>query len=131
MFYFTLSSPLLLMAEDEQPTNGDVVDYKYFSLDPDIVTNYDKSGRRLGYIRLSIELLTNSAANFKIVEKNAPLIRDRIITIMGEQSEKEIKSITERDIIRMRCLLEVNEVISVVTGVRPVQDLHFTTFLYQ
>ena len=92
------------------------LDYQYYPLEPDIITNYVKAGKRIGYVRISVELLVNSSANFATVEKNAPLIRDRIITILGEQNEKEIKSAAEREAIRLRCLLEVNEVTAAVTG---------------
>lgn len=130
VFYFTLFSPLsLIAAEGDSNSNGP--DYQYFPLEPDIITNYVKPGKRIGYVRVSVELLVNSSANFATVEKHAPLIRDRIITILGEQNEKEIKSFAEREAIRLRCLLEVNEVLAAVIGSQPVQDLYFTKFLYQ
>jgi len=118
------------LAAEEQPNNTGI-DYQYFSLDPDIITNYIKPGKRIGYVRVSVELLVDSATNYALVEMHAPLIRDRIITVLGEQNEKEIKSNLEREAIRMRCLLEINEVISAVSGIRPVRDLHFTKYLYQ
>ena len=130
VFYFTLLSPLSLMAEDEVASNNGV-DYQYYPLEPDIITNYVKAGKRIGFVRISAELLVNSKTNFAVVEKHAPLIRDRIITILGEQNEKEIKSAAEREAIRLRCLLEINDVVAAVAGARPVQDLFFTTFLYQ
>jgi len=130
VFYFTLLSPLSLMAEDEVVSNNGV-DYQYYPLEPDIITNYVKAGKRIGFVRISAELLVNSKTNFAVVEKHAPLIRDRIITILGEQNEKEIKSSAEREAIRLRCLLEINDVVAAVAGVRPVQDLFFTSFLFQ
>ena len=125
VFYFTLLSPLSIMAED----NNNEVDYQYYPLNPDIITNYVKVGKRIGFVRISAELLVNSKNDFSLVEKHAPLIRDRIIT--GEHNEKEIKSAAEREEIRLRCLLEINDVVAAITGTRPIQDLFFTTFLYQ
>jgi len=127
VFYFTLLSPLSIMAED----NNNEVDYQYYPLNPDIITNYVKVGKRIGFVRISAELLVNSKNDFSLVEKHAPLIRDRIITIIGEHNEKEIKSAAEREEIRLRCLLEINDVVAAITGTRPIQDLFFTTFLYQ
>ena len=130
VFYFTLLSPFPILAvEGAASENG--IDYQYYPLEPDIITNYVKSGKRIGYVRISAELLVNSSTNFETVGRHSPLIRDRIITILGEQNEKEIKSFSEREAIRLRCLLEINEVIAAVNGTRPVQDLHFTKFLYQ
>ena len=62
---------------------------------------------------------------------NAPLIRDRIITIFGEQNESQIKSNSERDAIRQRCLTEVNDVLFEFIGTRPVENLLFTKYLDQ
>ena len=108
-----------------------VIDYQYFQLDPDIITNYIKPGKRIGYIRVTIELMVKSASDYAIVEMHDPLIRDRIISILGEQDEGEIKSITEREIIRLRSLNEINDVLFAVTGQKPVADLLFTKYLYQ
>lgn len=130
VFYFTLFSPISVIAADETPSNTGV-DYQYYPLEPDIITNYVKAGKTIGYVRISAELLVNSSTNFAIVEKHSPLIRDRIITILGEQNEKEIKSAAERESIRLRCLLEINDVVAAVAGTRPIQDLFFTKFLYQ
>jgi len=130
VFYFTLLSPLSVFAEDPVPSNGSP-DYQYYPLEPDIITNYVKPGKRIGFVRISVELLVNSSANLAIVQRHAPLIRDRIITILGEQNEKEVKSFAEREAIRLRCLLEINEVVSAVANRRPVQDVFFTKFLYQ
>ena len=130
VFCLSLFSPLNFVSAEEQGSNIRV-DYQYFALDPDIVTNYIKPGQRIGFVRVSVDLLVNSTNDYLTVEKHAPLIRDRIITVLGEQNEKEIKSFSEREAIRLRCLLEVNEVISAVVGSQPVQDLHFTKYLYQ
>ena len=130
VFYFTLFSPLSVIAAEGTVSNNGV-DYQYYPLEPDIITNYVKAGKTIGYVRISAELLVNSSANFATVERHSPLIRDRIITILGEQNEKEIKSAAERESIRLRCLLEINDVVAAVAGTRPVQDLFFTKFLYQ
>jgi len=129
VFCLSLFSPLNPIAAEEQSNNG--IQYQYFQLDPDIVTNYVKKGKRIGFVRVSVNLLVNSSRDYALVEKHAPLIRDRIITVLGEQNEKEIKSFAEREAIRLRCLLEVNEVIAAVVASQPVQDLHFTKYLYQ
>jgi len=130
VFYFTLFSPLSVIAEEGSASNTGI-DYQYYPLEPDIITNYVKAGKTIGYVRVTAELLVNSSTNFAIVQKHSPLIRDRIITILGQQNEKEIKSAAERESIRLRCLLEVNDVVAAVAGTRPVQDLFFTKFLYQ
>ncbi len=106
-------------------------DYQYFLIEPDIITNYIKPGKRIGYVRITIELLVKSKGDYALLETHEPLIRDKVITIFGEQSEEKVKSISDRDTIRTRCLDEINDVLVSVTGEKPVQDLHFTKYLYQ
>lgn len=121
-----------LMAEDAPESGTEVQnDYQYFQLEPDIITNYIKPGKRIGFVRVTIELMVNSSGNYKIIDKHEPLIRDKIISIIGQQNEKMIKSIADRDLIRQRCLVEVNELLFAETGEKPLANLLFTKYLYQ
>lgn len=131
LFYFTLLSPINIVSADEEATAEPVSDYQYFHLEPDIITNYMKPGKRLGFIRLGVDLMVKSPDNLAQVELHEPLIRDRIITILGELTETQIKSITEREIMRKRCLTEVNDVIFEITKNRPIEDLLITKYIDQ
>lgn len=126
---FSLFSPLLFAGEE---ADGEVKDdYQYYLIEPDIITNYIKPGKRIGFVRLTVELMVKSKANYALLENNEPLIRDRIITIFGEQNEKQVKSVIERDTIRQRCLDEANAVLFAETGKKPIEELLFTKYLYQ
>ncbi len=129
VFCLSFVSPFLI-AEDESSA-GAQDGYHYFAIEPDIISNYVKPGKRIGFIRLTVDLLTNSKINIALLEKNEPLIRDKIMTILGEQTEDSIKSTSKREGIRLRCLDEVNAVLYDETGKKPVTDLLFTRYLYQ
>ena len=121
--------PVFLMAEDAPAeAKGD---YQYFQLEPDIITNYIKPGKRIGFVRITVELMVDSKSSYSLLEDHEPLIRDRIITILGEQTEKVVKSVIERDSIRQRCLEEVNKLLYLETGKKPLEELLFTKYLYQ
>lgn len=125
----SLFSPLL-SAEEE--VSAEVKnDYLYYLFEPDIITNYIKPGKRIGFIRITVELMVKSKANYAILSKNEPLIRDKIITVFGEQKEDMIKSVSDRDLLRKTCLDEINEVLFAETKERPVEDILFTKYLYQ
>ena len=124
---FSLSSSVFAEEEGGEHSSN----YQYFALEPDIITNYIKPGRQLGYVRLRVELMVKSTSAHEAVEMNIPLIRDRIITIIGEQNESQIKSNTERDAIRQRCLTEVNDVLLQTIGTSPIENLLFTKYLVQ
>ena len=105
--------------------------YQYLPLEPDIITNYIKPGKRVGFVRVKVELMVKSAENYALIDLHKPLIRDKIITILGMQDEKSAKSITEREAIRLSCLTKVNELLFTETGKKPLEDLIFTKYLYQ
>lgn len=122
----------LLMAEEASDGSAPIQnDYRYFPLEPDIITNYIKPGKRIGFVRITVELMVKSSGEYDLIDKHEPLIRDKIITILGQQNEKMIKSTADRDSIRQRCLEEVNELLFTETGEKPLANLLFTKYLYQ
>lgn len=120
-----------LFAEAEPEAGAIVEDYQYFLLEPDIITNYIKPGKRIGFVRITVELMVKSQKSYAALETHEPLVRDTIITVFGKQDEKKVKSITERDSIRQNCLDEINELLFAEMGQKPVEDLIFTKYLYQ
>ena len=118
-------------AEEAKEEAEVVNDYHYFLLEPDIITNYSSSGKRIGYIRATIELLVDSKSDLTLLENNEPLIRDKIIEILGKQKEEVVKSTGQRENIRTQCVGAVNAVLASETGQKPVKELIFTKFLYQ
>ncbi|WP_094751426.1 flagellar basal body-associated FliL family protein [Psychromonas sp. CD1] len=126
LFCFSLFSPFILAHKDIVQN-----DYQYFLLEPDIITNYIKTGKRIGFVRISVELMVNSKIDYALLKQHEPLIRDKIITIFGEQSETDIKSSAERERIRAQCLEDVNSLLFAETGRKPIKELIFTKYLYQ
>ena len=66
-------------------------DYAYFGFEPSIVTNYVAVKKKMGYVRLTVELMIEDASNYDIVEHHAPLLRDAIINIIGQKPEAELE----------------------------------------
>lgn len=131
LFFVVFFNPTVF-AEDDVTEEAEVGnDYHYFLLEPDIITNYSSSGKRIGYIRATIELLVDSKSDLTLLENNEPLIRDKIIEILGKQKEEVVKSTGQRENIRTQCVGAVNAVLASETGQKPVKELIFTKFLYQ
>ena len=103
----------------------------YYTLEPDITTNFVTTGKKLGYIKVRIDLLVPDIALLPILEKHNPLVRDAIISILGQQREDQIKSLSGREEIRKESLKKINELLLIETGQTVVADLLFTKFLYQ
>jgi len=104
-------------------------DYAYFGFEPSIITNYVTTKKKMGFVRLSVELMIENSINFEIVEHHAPLLRDAIITIIGQQPEAKIKSINGRHEIQRLCEEKVKELLKAETGGTLVKKLLFTQWL--
>lgn len=106
--------------------------YAYFGLEPDIVTNYiGNSNQKLGYVRVTIELMLEDAALMNVAEHHEPLLRATVIDILGRQPEEKVKSLTGREEIRQECLQKLREFLKKETGKEVVKDVIFTKYLYQ
>ncbi|KKA44623.1 MULTISPECIES: flagellar basal body-associated protein FliL [Salinivibrio] len=105
--------------------------YSYFSLEPEITTNYVTEGRRLGFIKVKVELMVDNPKLVSELEYHSPLIRDVIIETLNQQTATQIKSLSGRETIRKTCLEKVNEHLLAETNRRMLTDLLFTKYLYQ
>ena len=106
--------------------------YAYYGFEPDIVTNYiSPSAKKLGYIRVTIELMITDAGDLGTLEHHSPLLRATTIEILGRQPEGKIKSLTGREDIRRTILDNLKELLRQETGKEIVKDVIFTKYLYQ
>ncbi|MEW9798042.1 flagellar basal body-associated protein FliL [Alteromonas sp. CYL-A6] len=106
--------------------------FAYLGLEPDIVTNYlGPTSRKLGYVRVTMELMINSAEELEVAEHHMPLIRATAIEIFGQQPEEKVKSLTGREDIRKAILKAVQDLMKQETGAEVVKNVIFTKYLYQ
>lgn len=105
--------------------------YVYYGFEPDIITNYISSGKKLGYIRVSIEIMVDGNANLGKVEQHAPLLRAAMVEILGKQNGEHIKSLSGREATRKLCLSTINQLLEEETGEPLAKQLIFTKYLYE
>jgi flagellar FliL protein len=105
--------------------------YAYFSLEPEITTNYlGSSARKLGFVKVSIELMLENPDFLEAAEHHSPLMRAATIEVFGKQPEEKVKSLTGREDIRRICLEKLNELMLRETGSAMIKDVIFTKYLY-
>ena len=120
---FLSSSPT--QAQDDPMPIG------YLSLDPEIVTNYvTGSSSRIGFLRVSIELMVEDIAMIPQAEHHLPLMRAVIIDVIGKKDEAQVKSLTGRENLRAEILKELRRVLKSEVGNQVIKDLFFTKYLY-
>jgi flagellar FliL protein len=105
--------------------------YAYFSLEPDIVTNFlGSSARKLGFVRVTIELMLEDSEFLVAAEHHSPLMRAATIEVFGSQTAEKVKSLTGREDIRLACLKKLKELMLKETGSEMVKDVIFTKYIY-
>ncbi|GGE90176.1 MULTISPECIES: flagellar basal body-associated protein FliL [Pseudoalteromonas] len=103
----------------------------YFGFEPDIITNYIGQGnKKLGYVRITVDLMLNDMADIAVVEHHTPLLRDAIVEILSKEPEENIKSLTGREEIRKRCTEKLKALLKQETGQEIVREVLFTKYLY-
>ncbi|WGY48181.1 flagellar basal body-associated protein FliL [Vibrio sp. ABG19] len=103
----------------------------YFTLEPDLTTNFFTQGKKLGYIQVRIDIMVANSADLPLVERHQPLIRDAVVELLGKQSEDTIKSLAGREDLRKTLVDDLNSVLLPETGRKLIADLLFTKYIYQ
>lgn len=102
--------------------------YAYYGFEPDIVTNYVAVKKKMGYVRLTVELMVEGD-DLAIVQHHSPLLRDAIISIIGQQAEAKVKSMKGRAEIQLQCEEQVKALLMKETGEPLIKKLLFTQWL--
>lgn len=107
-------------------------DVAYLSLEPEIVTNYSGSNaRKLGYVRVNIELMLHDVSHLEVAEHHLPLLRATTIEIFGRQPADKIRSLTGREDIRLTIKKALQDLMAQETGSELIRDVIFTKYLEQ
>ncbi|MBD0788676.1 flagellar basal body-associated protein FliL [Vibrio sp. Y2-5] len=122
---FGLLFSSLVIAEEEAPKLA------YFTLEPDVTTNFYTKGKKLGYIQVRIDVMVSNSADLPLIEKHQPLIRDAVVELLGKQNEDVIKSLAGREDLRKTLVEQLNNTLLPETGRTIIADLLFTKYLYQ
>jgi len=118
-------SPAIHAEEEVAPQMG------YFTLAPDLTTNFVTTGKKLGYIQIRVDILVVDNRDLPQLERHNPQIRNALVEVLGQQPEQRIKSLAGREEIRKECLTAINELLLAETGKTLAVDLLFTKYIYQ
>ena len=101
----------------------------YVSLVPALVGNYG-AGEKLKYYKADIALRVK-AENVARVEYHEPLIRDQLIQLFAQQTDKNMGSNEGKETMRQAALLQVQNVLKEEEGEILVDDLLFNNLIVQ
>ena len=103
----------------------------YYTLDPEFITNYQTEGPILGYVRVKVDLMVDNAGDIALLKKHEPLLRDTIVTLLGNQVLEQVRSQQGREALRDSCKKAVIALLTKEEGRPVIRDLLFTNYLYQ
>ncbi len=102
----------------------------YMALEPALVVNL-ASDRRTRYLKLDIQFYLNSSHDAELVKTHMPLIRDRMITLLGGRQPEQVSSMEAREQLRVELLEQLRETMTHQTGEPAIHAIYFTGFIVQ
>ncbi|MFC3123091.1 flagellar basal body-associated protein FliL [Agaribacter flavus] len=131
-YMLVLATLLMFDAKAQDESGSSSPNYAYIALEPDIITNYTgDNSKRLGYLRITVEVMLDDPDYIPDIEHHMPLLRATAIEIIGAQSEQKVKSLTGREEIRRNMAKSFKDIMLRETGDESVRDVIFTKFLRQ
>ncbi|AFL73235.1 flagellar basal body-associated FliL family protein [Thiocystis violascens] len=102
----------------------------YLAIEPSLVVNL-AGERKTRYLRVEIQCYLDTAQDAERVTLHMPLIRDRLITLLGGRDADQIMSTEARDRLRAELLEKLRETLTEVAGAPTIRELYFTGFIIQ
>ena len=129
LLLLTLGSAVNVYAV-EKNVEKNVENYAYYGLESSIVTNYISTSKKLGFVRVNVELMVNQPRSLIELEHHDPLLRAAVLEILGRKTEEKITSMVGKEAIRREYFEAINQLLEQEVGERLVINLLFTQYLY-
>lgn len=104
---------------------------QYYSLTPDIVTNFQSKGKKPAYIMVSVDLLIDSEKAKEALVTHNPLIRNALISLFYQQTEENIKSFEGREKLRLEAKKILMQLLLDASGNAQIRDVLFSKYIWQ
>ena len=102
----------------------------YVELRPNFVVNHVGNESKLKYIKTSISIRTNETQKI-LIENNMPIVRDAIVMFLSSRTTEQVTGAIAREKTREEAAIAVNTALEEETGLSPVQDILFASFVTQ
>ena len=113
--------------EEEVVEKGDPT---YVDLKPAFTVNLAPEDP-VGFLQISIQVLTHDADVAAAIEKHKPLIRNNLVTLFGQQSSIKLRTPEGKEALQKAAHSAVQKVIDDHAGGGEVKNVFFTTFVMQ
>jgi len=120
-----------LIAEEESEEQEELEPIMYYEIQPNILTFYQGTGRKIGYVVVQVNIAVRGQENYDLVELHLPLIQDTLIDFFNKQHKSVIQPIAERENLRKKAEERVSQILKEETQKDVVENLLFTNYVYQ
>jgi flagellar protein FliL len=93
----------------------------YIDIKPPLIVNYGGAGK-MRYIKAEISIRTENIDGAMEITHHLPLIRDKLISILSQQTEEGIATAEGKEKLRMFALAEVNKVLHAVEKLQEAEE---------
>lgn len=116
-------------AEAEEPArpSGPAL---YHGLDPAFIVNLQDE-RRLRFLQVSVELMTRDPESEKLIENNAPMLRNALLMLFSAQQLEAIETAEGKEALRESALQTVRDILLQESPEASVEAVYFTSFVVQ
>ena len=111
----------------EEPEKGDAV---YVDLKPPFTVNLDPDDA-VGFLQVSMQVLTFNADVAADMEKHKPLIRNNLVVLFGNQKSVDLRAPEGKENLQKAALGVIQSVIDEFGSSGEVDNVFFTTFVMQ
>lgn len=85
----------------------------YIDVAPPLIVNYGGAGK-MRYIKAEISIRTEDMKSAEEITHHLPVIRDKLISILSQQTEDSVATAEAKEKLRLFALAEVNKVVKAV-----------------
>ncbi|WP_196140111.1 flagellar basal body-associated FliL family protein [Aliikangiella sp. G2MR2-5] len=140
IFLLTLAAsfPLVCAAEEAAQTEENSEEegkpqlpLQYYLVTPNVMTFYQNSGRRLGYIVVQVQIVVRGDEKYELLATHLPLIQDALTDFFNRQTKEIVTDLNQRENLRIQAKDRVASILEAELGEPIVEDLLFTQYVYQ
>jgi flagellar FliL protein len=102
----------------------------YEALEPPFLANYSVQGRPR-YLQVSMALMSREQAAIDAAKLHMPLIRNRIVMLLGGEDFSQLQSAPGREQLQEKVLAAVQEILQAEIGRPGVEQVFFTSLVMQ
>lgn len=117
--------------ETEETEETEKEPLMYFQITPNILTFYQSTGRKIGYVVVQIHVMVRGVENLELVKHHQPLMLDSLTDFFNRQDKAVITDAAQRENLRLQAKERVATVIREETGSDIVENILFNSYVFQ